>query len=325
MSIRVPPAHDARLRRLRIRNFRGIESLEIEFEGTDQKASPIMVLTGPNGCGKTAVLEACLIVAGQSELAYGRVGKDAAKQGAEDYEIVGLFDTSSGQHEVTKTGREHNGSSWCAHVEYFASWRAPKLVGSVSVTSGKRGKRPARNQENRLWIIKQFLVNARAHRLMGGQKGADGRADYENVIAQVNNLWKRFYPSSKAHFVVEPTADDPNEGFDVFLNQAQGRLSVDELSSGQIELFCLAGSMMDDYNHGGLVLIDEPELHLDHAWHRLVLREMRALRPRSQFIVATHSPEVSESVASHERRALLPGSDPRLALQQKASGTGVKP
>jgi predicted ATP-binding protein involved in virulence len=62
---------------------------------------------------------------------------------------------------------------------------------------------------------------------------------------------------------------------------------------------------------GGIICIDEPELHLDPQWHALILQALRKLQPNSQFIVATHSPEVYESVLSFERHFLVPPEDPR--------------
>lgn len=61
----------------------------------------------------------------------------------------------------------------------------------------------------------------------------------------------------------------------------------------------------------GIVLIDEPELHLDPLWHRSLLRSISALKPKCQIIAATHSPEVFDSVRSFERHFLVPADDPR--------------
>ena len=49
---------------LSIRDFRGIDQLELDFSGPDGQPNGLVVLAGPNGCGKTTVLEAALIGAG---------------------------------------------------------------------------------------------------------------------------------------------------------------------------------------------------------------------------------------------------------------------
>ena len=105
---------------------------------------------------------------------------------------------------------------------------------------------------------------------------------------------------------------DPDAGFDVFLLEGPcPRLSVDRLSSGQLEILMITGAMIMEQEEEGIVLIDEPELHLDHQWHRSLLRSMSELKPKCQIIAATHSPEVFDSVRSFERHFLVPTGDPR--------------
>jgi predicted ATP-binding protein involved in virulence len=53
---------------------------------------------------------------------------------------------------------------------------------------------------------------------------------------------------------------------------------------------------------GGLVLIDEVELHLHPRWQRRVLPDLMAAFPKIQFVVTTHSPQV---VASAKRGQVM--------------------
>ena len=74
-----------------------------------------------------------------------------------------------------------------------------------------------------------------------------------------------------------------------------------------------------------LVLMDEPELHLDPAWHTLFVRSMRESFPGTQFLLATHSPDIYDSVYSFQRRLLLPEDDPRLKAWHNAQPQGAVP
>lgn len=291
-----------------IRDFRGIEDLRLAFHQPSGYPTQVGVIGGPNGSGKTAVLEACLLAAGQEKLVVGKAGADAIRIGADDYTIEVTI-------QVQKQKR-----TWTAHANsripersevpfvYFSSWRAPQLVGSLGITAGKRGKRPSKSEQNRLLNVKQFLVNARAHEFFP-KSSKPTTSRFEAVSQNINHVWNLFFPGQS--FLVEPVGDQPEDGFDVFLVRGDMRLPIDVLSSGQLEIFMLAGGLALEEFQQGIILIDEPELHLDPQWHRTLLKALLYLKPDSQILVATHSAEIFDSVKSFERYFLVPESDPR--------------
>lgn len=305
------------LREIEIKDFRGIEDLHLSFVGPDGKASSIVVVAGPNGSGKTTVLEACLLVAGvpaiTRDLVTGAIDHRAIRNGADSFLIKGVFEGESeaGSHEAD-FGSAFDGNTKRLDCEYFSSWRAPVLPGALSVTAGKPGRRPKKEMKNRLWIVKQHLVNAKAYDRMAPPRLFPSK--FDQAIDKVNRLWQMFYPGTDQTFTVEPVGESPDAGFDVFLNESGNRIPLDALSSGQIELFLLAGSALPGEEIPSLLCIDEPELHLDPQWHRLILRALRKLRPETQLIVGTHSPEIYEAVLSHERHFLVPPDDPRARI-----------
>ena len=84
------PTLSIALASLSIQDFRGIESLELDFHGPDGNPNQLVVLAGPNGCGKTAVLEAGLLAASWSEgskLVTGPTGRRAIRYGSKLYRI----------------------------------------------------------------------------------------------------------------------------------------------------------------------------------------------------------------------------------------------
>jgi predicted ATPase len=320
-----PPARVA-IREITIENFRGIRHMTLSFVGPRDEATGLVVLAGPNGSGKTTVLEACLIAAQHSELLPNKASASSHQQ---DYVIRATLETRNGRiHTEYRPGASQYWKDPSefpnarlldpadAPCVYFSSWRAPRLMGPLPITAGKRGKRPTEREENRLWIVKQYLINAKAHEALGGSSRpgvrGSGVVSYQDLIGRLDRVWEEFHPGANQNFTVEPVGDDPDEGFDVFLVSADGRrVPLDNLSSGEIELINFAGWTLVSRFEGGIICIDEPELHLDPQWHAQLMRALRAMQPNSQFLIATHSPAVYDAAYSFQRHLLMPADDVR--------------
>ena len=80
-------------------------------------------------------------------------------------------------------------------------------------------------------------------------------------------------------------------------------LMVNQLSDGEKCLLAMVGDLArrlaianpgrkDALNGGGIVLIDEIDLHLHPAWQRSIMPSLTTTFPNCQFLVSTHSPQV---------------------------------
>ncbi len=71
------------------------------------------------------------------------------------------------------------------------------------------------------------------------------------------------------------------------------RLLTDDLSSGEKQLLILLIETLLQKEEPFVFLADEPELSLHVEWQAKVISSIKILNPRSQVIVATHSPEIA--------------------------------
>lgn len=298
----------AGIRQIKIADFRGIKALELSFVGPNDYPTQVVVIGGPNGCGKTSVLEGCLLAIGSGGvLRKQKRGEASVRIGSTDYhiEIELQIQTQRWKQHCDKAGSPKK----LVNCNYFSSGRVPGLIGPIGITAGKADSVIKKPKTSRIEKIKQFLVNARAHELFPSQD-SPSTSIFQTAMNDLNRAWMMFYPDN--FFTVEAVSRDPSAGFDVMLHQADGpTLSVDLLSSGQLELFSFAGELISQNAGQGLIIIDEPELHLDPQWHRQLLRAIAFLSPESQIIVATHSPEIYDSVRSFERHFIVSRDDPR--------------
>lgn len=132
--------------------------------------------------------------------------------------------------------------------------------------------------------------------------GEDPNASF--TIETANLLMKRYAggttsalrtsPNNTVEFLIEPTGGGPSFAFD-------------GLSSGQKEII---STLFLIWRHTrrtpGIVLIDEPELHLNAEWHRSFIDSLEELAPENQYIIATHSEDVFASVEEGSRLLLSP-------------------
>ena len=100
-------------------------------------------------------------------------------------------------------------------------------------------------------------------------------------------------------------SDDNTVDFRIAPNNGNSSITFDGLSSGQKEiistLFLIWYYTKDT---PFVVFVDEPELHLNAQWHRTFINNLIRLAPNNQYIIATHSESIMDSVLPHQRRIL---------------------
>jgi len=150
--------------------------------------------------------------------------------------------------------------------------------------------------------FKALLIQALMAR-SGLFEGVDVAADA--ALDQLNELMEGFArgrvdklrpgPDGTVELRVAPTNGGPSYSFD-------------GLSSGQKEIIATLFLIWHTTRESpSVVLIDEPELHLNAEWQRLFVRTLWSLAPWNQYIMATHSEEVFGSVTEDRRILLQPG------------------
>jgi hypothetical protein len=188
---------------------------------------------------------------------------------------------------------------------YFHSFRktqegSPALADMVGGPSSQDPHRETRKSiapvsAFKLEVLRSIMSKA------GLFEGVDlpGQQDF---VEKLNELLRRYARVEMAK--LRPLSNDTID-FRVTTHSEGSSFSFDGLSSGQKEiistLFLIWRHTRD---RPGIVLIDEPELHLNHEWHRDFVRQLHNLAPDNQYILATHSEDVFASVPE-DRRAIL--------------------
>lgn len=106
----------------------------------------------------------------------------------------------------------------------------------------------------------------------------------------------------------------------VLYHELHGTLKISQLSDGIRNILALVGDIAyrcyklnshmgadaPQRTHG-IVMIDEVDMHLHPSWQQTVLPDLKTAFPNLQFIVTTHSPQVTSSISSKSIRVLDQG------------------
>ena len=84
----------------------------------------------------------------------------------------------------------------------------------------------------------------------------------------------------------------------IFENSQGEEFNINELSSGEKQLFLRTLSIKMLEPEDSIILIDEPELSLHPKWQQQIIKVYQSIGKNNQIIVATHSPHILGSVPS---------------------------
>jgi hypothetical protein len=86
------------------------------------------------------------------------------------------------------------------------------------------------------------------------------------------------------------------EKLPIFKNSAGKVFDIDQLSSGEKQLFVRAMALRMLNANNAIILIDEPEIVMHSQWQQRILRVYETIGKNNQIIAATRSPNVISSV-----------------------------
>lgn len=331
-----------RLVGIHVEGFRAFQApFDASFRSPLGTPTDVVVIAGPNGTGKTSLLEAILLAMGRDSLIRQSLVPEAVaghwRTEIPDTASLSLtFAVSSapgtelGPYAPCEVRIARSSTTWRLDlirddqsqplqdpirdsflrdvpIEYLSSWRGPFQLGGVRA-SATLSEIP-QDERYRLFRLKQRIINERSARGFSDRETRDTA-----WLARLNDVWRSWHDTPDTWIDALETGD-VERPFDLFLVRDVGYgpqpvCPLDMVSSGELEWVTLAGSLIvDDFQ--GLLLIDEPELHLHPQWQARLLPTLRKLAPLAQLVVATHSAYPWDQSLPYQRLLLLPPGDPR--------------
>lgn len=333
-----------RINKLRLKNFRLFQDLEIDFGNSNITAS-----IGINGAGKTSILDAIskalssimsdvnLQTHGQDFLSNSDILKGETSTSIEasfslDGETINVNCNWSidgnRQNTVDNTGeliknrlplmvyyRVNRTSSIPVFAKSMISDRVSAMYSSaleanVSAFSKFEG-----------WFINEL-------NLENEYKVSKADHLYElDSLRNVRNAFKKFLSIVGENSITDIRIDRDakstdfnldNEPYAVVIKNGD-RLRFNQLSSGERMVMYLVSDIArrltfsaqndeNTINGSGIVLIDELDLHLHPAWQKTIVQALKNTFPNVQFIVTTHAPLILSTLRPENILALSDGN-----------------
>lgn len=244
-----------RILELKIQDFRGIDSLHLDFTDANGEPNQLVVLAGDNGCGKTSALEAILMLLARHDL----LPPDAAQEreqvrfGGTEFKLNAELLFTDGRVTERIKARHHfvapapgiprmflpggpagephwlipNGWSWSPHppawpsVEYFSARREPLRRAAGTDTVGRAGRDP-----QDLTDLKRRLISAYYRGLRSNPTPQSGSPA---PFARLQRVWASFMGDGQTLDVI-PVSNDPGSGDEVVLRDTRVPIPADVTS-----------------------------------------------------------------------------------------------
>ena len=289
-----------KIKNLHIKEFKGLRDISINFEKND-KPLDLVVLAGSNGSGKTRVLESILDyfqkivnhienknVAG---VFFETDEQNCLNQGYNS-NMLYLILNNYNDENIVERGRkvvEEN-------LKVF-----PKIIYVPTETNFQKVEiaSPMLVREYKfLNIVDTGLIKdvpsyiaTRIIEMANDQEDTPMQEIRTAVFKEINEIFEILDLDIKISGISKNAKSIP-----IFTNSSGDEFDINELSSGEKQLFLrtLAIKMLNPEN--SIILIDEPELSLHPKWQQRIVDVYRKIGENNQIIIATHSPHILGSV-----------------------------
>ena len=289
-----------KIKNLHIKEFKGLRDISINFEKNDEPLD-LVVLAGSNGSGKTRVLESILKYF-QDHLNYkqNNIETGIFYEEKEKNCISNVRDFFYGLEYFSY--HEVNNPLYEKHIEIKNKLDIlPKIIyvpteinfqkmDVASTTLVQEYKFINIVNTNLIKDIPSYIATKMISAMLKNKNEKVGDVQ-KKVFNEINEIFENLSIDVK----VEDISQD-GRNITLFTNSSGDEFDINELSSGEKQLFLrtLAIRMLNPEN--SIILIDEPELSLHPKWQQRIVDVYRKIGENNQIIIATHSPHILGSV-----------------------------
>ena len=295
-----------KIKNLHIKEFKGLRDISINFEKNDEPL-PLIVLAGSNGSGKTRILESikdyfesyidiqAIKIINNLQIFFEKEEKECIdKIGSEKY-----FYSALKYFSLNDKKENLNDSSYLVikknllilpKIIYVPTEINFQKMNTASTTLVQEYNFINIVNTNLIKDIPSYIATKMISAMLKNKNEKVGDVQ-KKVFNEINEIFENLSIDVK----VEDISQD-GRNITLFTNSSGDEFDINELSSGEKQLFLrtLAIKMLNPQN--SIILIDEPELSLHPKWQQRIVDVYKKIGKNNQIIIATHSPHILGSV-----------------------------
>jgi len=289
-----------KIKNLHIKEFKGLRDISINFEKNDEPLD-LVVLAGSNGSGKTRILESILRYFQdhinykqnniEAEIFYEEKEKNCISNVRDFFYRLKSFSYCEANDPLREKHIEiKNKLDILPKVIYVPTEINFQKMNVASTTLVQEYKFINIVNTNLIKDIPSYIATKMISAMLKNKNEKVGDVQ-KKVFNEINEIFENLSIDVK----VEDISQD-GRNITLFTNSSGDEFDINELSSGEKQLFLrtLAIKMLNPEN--SIILIDEPELSLHPKWQQRIVDVYRKIGKNNQIIIATHSPHILGSV-----------------------------
>ena len=311
-----------KIKNLHIEEYNGLENLDINFESKG-KVLDLIVLAGINGSGKTRVLES---IRYWFEMFRSKAVNVELFYEENEREVLESLMNSEGLTEIEKEMQKEIEYTDCLRNIKFYNYDYrhnktenrnynskiisksfeklkifPKLIyvpTEINFEEIKKAQTNLKKEYRFINIVDSYEIKdipsyiaTRISKVANEEENLTMGQVRKKVFAEINGIFEILELDVKLSEISKDENSMP-----IFTDSSGKKFGINELSSGEKQLFLrtLAIKMLEPEN--SIIMIDEPELSLHPKWQQKIVDVYRKIGRNNQIILATHSPHILGSV-----------------------------
>ena len=305
-----------KIEKVHIKNIKGIKDLELLFKKNNEILD-VIVLAGVNGSGKTTILESIKDSFNNTNINYDEPEKSNVNLDIffEDFEKNNIEEAekiSINEHKYKLFEFFHMLSSYTFYkgnsnsqyhllakkidippkIIYVPAENKFENVETKSTTLSRKYEFINTINSNVIRDIPSYIATRRNY-LATIEEDLTMKEVTNKVVNEINSIFNILELDVKLKGFSKNEKTMP-----VFENSAGEEFDINDLSSGEKQLFLrtLSIKMLEPKN--SIILIDEPELSLHPKWQQRIIEVYKKIGENNQIIIATHSPHILGSVSN---------------------------